>query len=104
MVLCTPIIVLWLMFNAQSEHLAKYHSKAPPKDSRIEISELKKILEQDPDNYNAWKILGEKYQMNMNYTKAKEAWDKALEMAPTGQEVAWLKEKLTHIKSRHSQD
>lgn len=95
------VVLFWLMFDAQLEHRDRHYDEDAPKQSKLEINELEEIVRKDPDNYSAWKLLGMEYRQDKNYDKAKEAWNRALEIAHSEDEVAWLKGKLDHIDEHH---
>ena len=101
--LCFTVLfgLLWLTFDAQLEHRDRHDIENSLALYKLEIKELEEIVKKDPNNYSAWKLLGEKYRQDKNYVKAKESWSRALEIAHSEDEVAWLKEKLDHIDKHH---
>jgi len=104
MVLITFAVALGifgLMFDAMLEHRNQHYDEDAPKQNKLEIKELEEIVKKDPNNFSAWKLLGMKYRQDKSYAKAKEAWNRALEIAHSEDEVAWLKEKLDHIEKHH---
>lgn len=90
-----------LMFDAMLEHRNQHYAEDSPKQHKLEIKELEEIVKKDPNNFSAWKLLGMEYRQDKSYAKAKEAWNRALEIAHSEDEVAWLKEKLDHIEKNH---
>lgn len=92
------VALFWLMFDDQLEHRNQHCAEDVAK---LELNELEEIVRKDPDNFSAWKQLGMEYRQGKNYDKAKEAWNRALEIAHSEDEVAWLKEKLDHIDEHH---
>lgn len=104
MVLITFAVALGifgLMFDAMLEHRNQHYAEDSPKQHKLEIKELEGIVKKDPNNFSAWKLLGMEYRQDKSYAKAKEAWNRALEIAHSEEEVAWLKEKLDHIEKHH---
>jgi len=104
MVLITFAVALGifgLMFDAMLEHRNQHYAEDSPKQHKLEIKELEEIVKKDPNNFSAWKLLGMEYRQDKSYAKAKEAWNRALKIAHSEDEVAWLKEKLDHIEKYH---
>lgn len=96
------VVFLWLFFSAQLEHRNRHYAEDFTKLQNLEIKDLEEVVIKDPNNFSAWKLLGLKHRQNKNYAKAKESWKRALEVAHTEGEVAWLKEKLAHIDEQHN--
>lgn len=101
MAFAVALCIFWLMFDAMLEHRNQHYAEDSPKQHNLEIKELEAIVTKDPNNFSAWRLLGTKYRQVKNYAKAKEAWSRALEIAHSEDETAWLKEKLDHIDEHH---
>ena len=93
--------LLWKMFNAQLEHRNQHYAEDTPKQYKQSIKELEEIVRKAPDNYSAWKLLGIEYRREKNQATAQRAWTRALEIAHSEDEPAWLKETLAHIDKHH---
>ena len=101
--LCLSVLVVffWLFLNAHLEHRNRHYVEDSQKLRELEIVELEEVVRKDPHNYSAWLLLGSKHRQDKNNAKAKESWDKALKVAHTKDEAAWLKNKLSHINENH---
>ena len=102
--LCVAVLVilLWFVFNAQLEHRNRHYAEDSPKLQNLEIRELEDVVKKNPHNFSAWKLLGLKHLQSNDHAKAKESWKRALEVAHTEGEAAWLKKKLGHIDEEHN--
>jgi len=102
--LCFAVLVVlfWLIFDAQLEHRKQHYAEDASMPYKLEIKELEEVVRKYPNNFSAWKSLGMKYRQVKNYAKAKESWNKALEIAHTENEATWLKEKIDHIDKHHN--
>lgn len=60
---------------------------APTVNLQQKIAELKKIVETDPANFQAWVALGNEYFDGNQFMDAIEAYDKALELQPNSPDV-----------------
>ncbi len=57
------------------------------KDLDSEIERLRIEVKEHPDNFDAWKRLGQRMQTNSDYDDAIEAFNQALVIDPTNDEV-----------------
>lgn len=73
--------LLWIVLNAQIEHRNQHYAEDVPNQQKLKLEDLEEAVRKDPNNFNAWKLLGLKYRQNKDYAKAKESWNRALEKA-----------------------
>jgi len=103
MTLTVSVGILWFIFDAHLEHRNQHYAEDVTKQYKKQsIKELKEIVRKDPNNFSAWKLLGLKYRQEKKYVKAKESWNRALEIAHSEDEISWLEEKLDHIDKHHN--
>lgn len=76
---------IWEMFSDLHECNERCRVKKTVENYKLEIQLLEDIVKKEPKNHNAWKLLGNKYCATFDTVRAKQAWAKALETAPTGE-------------------
>jgi len=91
--------LVWGMFTDQREHAGRHEMKTSVADFRLEIQLLEELVKKDPDNYQAWRELGKRYSSSIDFIKAREAWDKSLEISPTGENTEKIKRMIDHMEN-----
>lgn len=90
------------MYVVQWEHLGSHKKKTSVVDNRLEIQLLEELVRKEPNNYRAWRELGKSYRNSFGFEKAREAWDKSLEIAPTGENVDKIKKMIGRMENGHA--
>lgn len=100
-VILTTGVLIWEMFSAQLGCAESCKSKTNVTNYNLEIKLLKEIVKNEPKNHNAWKLLGNKYCATFDNVRAKQAWAKALETAPTGESADRIRAMIAKKESMY---
>jgi len=65
-------------------------------DHKESLACIDRGLKANPDNWEMWKVAGEQYQFMKLWSKAREAYEKAVGMAPKDEDTQLMRRQLAH--------
>jgi len=93
--------LIWNMLSDQWRHAENHKAKTSAAGHRLEIQLLEGLVKKEPNNHQAWRELGKSYRNSFDFVKAREAWDKSLEIVPTGDNADKIKRMINHMENGH---
>jgi tetratricopeptide (TPR) repeat protein len=94
--------LIWNMLAGQWEHAENLKVKTSVAGHRLEIQLLEELVKKEPDNYFAWRELGKNYRHSFDFVKARGAWNKALEITPSGDNADKIKRMINNMGKEHN--